>query len=678
MLSNMKLKSLVMALILVPVFAATLFAFQTLNAHFSLVSEMNKLQNLTELSVKMSAALHEQQKERGATAVFLGSKGQKFRTELSEQRTLTDQKKEIFLEHLKFFDVLVYGEEFSRNIERLVSEIDKMQNVRSKVDSLSISLPDAIKYYTNLNSINMDISSSMALLSRDAVITNYLHTYVSFLQSKERGGIERAVGAGAFSSGKFSTPILRKFGDLINIQDTYLDVFMGLATQDQRDFYLDMMKNDAVYEVSRMREVAFNTPDDVSDVEGSYWFKIITQKINLLKQVEDKLAEDLNLKMSDIMADAQKKQLQGIVIALVAFLITTFFAFSITRYINGIMASTVKSMLALAEGDLDAELPEITNNEMGEIAKALRVFQGNAVEARSMAEQQQRSQQTQIERGKKIEDLTQSFDKNVSELIEALTGATAELGTTAQSVTKIAEETSAQSQVMASASQSTTENIACVASATEELTASIQELSSQVRTAGDSTREAVNDVNLASSQILGLSKSVDEIDEIVVLIQNIAEQTNLLALNATIEAARAGDAGKGFAVVASEVKNLSAETAKATEQIAEQIERIQSETKIAVDAVESIEMKISNVDHAASSISAAIEEQDVTTVEISRSTQISAQTMSSLNDNVNTVNIAAENTGRAAEQVLNESQKMEGHILRLKDVVSDFLRDVKN
>ncbi|PCK00206.1 MAG: hypothetical protein COA45_00005 [Zetaproteobacteria bacterium] len=677
-LNNMKIRTAIITVAAIPLVIAIIFSAQLIRADMRVVSDLNSLSALTELSVKMSNLVHEQQKERGATAVFLGSKGKEFRNELASQRKDTNEKRQVFLSYMQEFDSSAYGKDFSRSLDSLVSELDKLDGIRSRASSLSISLPEAIGYYTRLNGQNLDIISELALLSSDAEITNYLHAYVNFLKSKERAGVERAVASGAFAQGSFSTKILDKFKGLIVIQNTYMSAFLAVATEEQRAFHSKTLRGNAVDEVNRMRKVAMNTSSSQDlGVDAGYWFKNITSKINLLKQIENKLADDLGQKMSETKSIAQKAQMQNTVIAVLAIIVTLVISFLIIRTTNQAFQRTVSSMTELANGNIDTDIPAETNNEMGEMAKALQIFKSNKIEADRLAKQQQEEQEVQLKRGRKLESLTQGFEADVSELISMLSTATTELDATAQSMASIAEETTTQTSNMTAASQSTAENIQSVAGATEQLTSSIGELSAQVSSANEATNSAVKDVDLASQQIEGLSASAEEIGNVVSLIQDIAEQTNLLALNATIESARAGEAGKGFAVVANEVKSLAGQTAKATEEIAQQIEGIQRETRGAVESIKNIEIKIRGVNEAAGSIAAAIEQQNASTEEISRNTQVSAQNMQELNENVNNVSEAAGSTGESAEQVLNASGELSKQTDRLKDQVSKFIEEVK-
>ena len=311
-------------------------------------------------------------------------------------------------------------------------------------------------------------------------------------------------------------------------------------------------------------------------------------------------------------------------------------------------------------------------DEIGDMAKSIEVFKKNRSEADQLTKEQEQLQKENLERAKKRDSITKNFESDVSEIVQILSSATSKLDTTARSMSDISKKTILKSEVMYDSSKSTNENIDAVNDAAKELVTSIKELSMQVNNTSQATNSAIDNANSASNQIEQLLTASEEIDDVVKLIRDIAEQTNLLALNATIESARAGEAGKGFSVVANEVKSLAQETASATEQIAKQVNTVQNETRSAVEAIKKIEMEIKTIGETASSIAAAIEEQNAATENISQSTQFSSSSMQELGQHIESVNKIAQDTETASSEVLESSDSLSGQINDLKEKVDNF------
>jgi methyl-accepting chemotaxis protein len=336
------------------------------------------------------------------------------------------------------------------------------------------------------------------------------------------------------------------------------------------------------------------------------------------------------------------------------------------------------AMLKVAAGDLavDTGYGE-RRDEIGALAGALETFKQQAQDKLRIEQQERERNAGAAARQKAIEAYVGEFESMVRQSLQQLGDASSQMRTTSSGLSAVSRQTNARVQVAEKASGDASASVESVASASEELSASINEISQQAAHAAGIAGRAVNQARETDGTVQGLAKSAGRIGEVIGLINTIAAQTNLLALNATIEAARAGEAGRGFAVVASEVKSLASQTAKATDEISEQIADIQKVAGEAIDAIKGIGSIITEVNEVATAIAAAVQEQGAATQEITRNTQQAAQGTKNVSDNITGVKTDADAAAAAADNVKSASEMLGSQSQQLGNQVTDFLGKIR-
>jgi len=330
-------------------------------------------------------------------------------------------------------------------------------------------------------------------------------------------------------------------------------------------------------------------------------------------------------------------------------------------------------MKRLAAGELDVSVPSLARkDEVGDMAMAVEVFKDNALRVKDMeAEQAASKQRGEQDRKAEMTRVARDFEATIGQIVRFVSSVSSEIEAAASTLTKSAEATGEISTTAASASEQSADNVNSAASASEEMAASVSEIGRQVEEAQKITLVAVEQATQTNERVAALSEAAGRIGEVVKMITAVADQTNLLALNAAIEAARAGEAGRGFAVVASEVKALSAQTAKATDEIASQIAQMQAATEDSVSAIKEIGTTIARISEISAAIAAAVEEQGAATQEIARNVQQAASGAQQVATSIAQVTRGAVDTGAKAAQVhgsagalLNESQRLSSEVDR--------------
>jgi len=351
----------------------------------------------------------------------------------------------------------------------------------------------------------------------------------------------------------------------------------------------------------------------------------------------------------------------------------------IVRSITVPVAAAIGIMDRLAKDDTSVEVAGLERrDEVGDIARSVQVFKQNAIdkkrmetEAAGITKRAEESHRADMNR------LASDFEADIGKVADGVTAASTEMEHTAQTMSALAGQVAAQASAVAAASGQAAANVETVAAATEELSSSVSEIGRQVSESARVARAAVEEATETDAIVRGLAAAAGRIGEVVNLINDIAGQTNLLALNATIEAARAGEAGKGFAVVAGEVKGLANQTAKATGDIAGQINAVQAETNRAVAAIRHVGGTIGRINEISTAIASAVEQQSAATQEIARNIEQASRGTQEVSSNIAGVTQAASETGAASASVLQAARKLSAESGSLNTSVGAFVAKVR-
>jgi len=480
--------------------------------------------------------------------------------------------------------------------------------------------------------------------------------------------------------------IVKKYGEgLLKFNGQILDVvqrWQGIVQADDAEQFATFKKR--IEQFVEFRTELVRRANEISPAAGREW-----GDNDANRTVRSALNKDLEA-LSKVYAERGKRiAAQTDVSRMLSFVLTCLGGVALLLVVVGVIIiarsiarplSVITTTIEQVAGGADhVEVPHTGRaDEIGALARAIRVFQEAMQRNRNLTTQVSEESAEREQRSRHIEASVEEFKQAIGAVLHALTDNASAMRNTAQTINRVTSESSQRAVAASDATSQASGNVSAVAGAAEELSASVQEIGRQVRHSAEAVEQTGQRTEKSISEIESLAAATQRIDGVLTLIQTIAEQTNLLALNATIEAARAGDAGRGFAVVAHEVKALAGQTAKATEEIGQNVGLIQSTTRNAVDAVREIGGAVREINDITSNIAGAVGQQDAATREISTNAQSAAQGNETLVVNINSLREAIGETNTAAASVLATSDDLATTAETLSREVDKFFQNLRS
>jgi len=409
----------------------------------------------------------------------------------------------------------------------------------------------------------------------------------------------------------------------------------------------------AVQDAWKQRDAGYATLGTDRQLSGAVWEKICQSSFAPVLKIGDEALDGMAAHAARIrMAALRQLESSSALLAAVILTVAGGLLLIRVRIVKPVGALTT-AIRRLASRNFATPVDALHHqDEFGAMASVLEELRQSAVAAEFLAEEQATARRNRDEQRAVMERHTQAFGSSISRVMESLTGSAAGMRGASEAMAAAAKTVNVEAQGTTEGAAKSSQDLTTVAAAIEELTSTVAEIARQVAESGKVSRQAVERAQASQQTMQGLADSTARIGDVVRLITDIAGQTNLLALNATIEAARAGEAGKGFAVVAGEVKALATQTARATADIAGQIETVRGATTDAVAAMGEISAIIGRIDAVSVAISAAVEQQNATTRDIAASVQaVAGATTQTARSMEHVVEVAAR-AGQTSGEVL--------------------------
>ncbi|ADG94746.1 methyl-accepting chemotaxis sensory transducer [Arcobacter nitrofigilis DSM 7299] len=588
-IENASIKKRLFLIFIIPLLAIILLSSLVIYDHYQDYKNYKKLEIMINLNSNISQLLHELQKERGASAGYIGSKGAKFSDILKSQRLVTDTKIKNLKNYIKEKEVnKIIDVDGINDINKIFQELGNIGSTRTNVDDFKIELNTAVTYYSNINSSLLYLTTFAFKDSKDTKLSTQAMAFYEFLEAKELAGLERAIGSAIFSSKELDVNLKSKFISLIAMQKTYLNEFHNFANKKLLSIEKETIDKNIFDEVNKMREIIISdTAGSHTKVKPTYWFQTITKKINLLKQTDDLLSKEILKEAIEKKSAGLNNFILYVVIVLIIVLIITFLGVYISKTIKDAVLKIREGIKEFFDfmnrkANIVNEIDIKSKNEFGEIASfinasikslqkeldadtkcageailvlhklqegylnyqilsaptnpQIRTF---ALTVNRMLVNQQKVMSNILEELEKYTNynyLSKLSDQNMSGEMKQLIDGINSLG---DSITKMLQENKRNGDILTNSSETLSSNVSHLNTSALSQTASIEETAAAI----EETTSSINEISQQATQMQKLSKDTLEfateglnlanttqksMDEINSATQEILEATSII------------------------------------------------------------------------------------------------------------------------------------------------------
>ncbi len=378
-MNSLTIKNKLRVLVAVSLGLAVYFGLLHVWTTYQSKTDMQRTSVLAQLGSNMGSLLHDSQTERGLSAGYLASKGHKFSKELSQNKSNFDKHRAKLEQEIEQLSSEQNSEKLDQYLTAVLTHLNTLDTMRKKVESLEVSVPDAVSYYSQLNKRLLAAIEYLSHVSSNAEMTESIVAYISFLEAKERAGMERAVLTTAFTQDQFAPGAYQKFVGLVSAQQAYLHLFKVTGSTEDVAYFEKMMDSPVLKEIDAVYQVV-NTRQAIGGfgMDPNAWFELITQKINKLHDIETHLAQSLVEKGQKLYAEQQQTFVISFIVLVLGIGVIIWFATVIIRNINASVTQIKETMQKIEDtGDLSLEVPVLGKDEFGDIAESYNRFTQN-------------------------------------------------------------------------------------------------------------------------------------------------------------------------------------------------------------------------------------------------------------------------------------------------------------